>query len=65
MNVNVTLTSDEYRLLKAAPDLLDALQEFMSLIDAFGPNSDLGRHVGIERVRKARAALSKATGEQP
>lgn len=41
------------RLIDAAPDLLDALQEMVEIAESQG-----------HHVTKARAALTKATGEQ-
>lgn len=45
------------RLIAAAPDLLEALRAFIAEADA--------GHVTIETDKAARAAIARATGEQP
>jgi hypothetical protein len=54
------------RLIAAAPDLLEALQEITSdyadRFDLDDPSTNPGIKSSIEQ---ARAAISKATGEQP
>ena len=46
------------RLIAAAPDLLSALVEAVELIETISPVED-------DTLRRARAAIAKATGEQP
>ena len=50
------LGDDGYRLYKAAPELLDALQSFLAAMD-----SDF--HDLMLAKMKAQAAINKATGE--
>ena len=46
------------RLIAAAPDLLEALKEMVNLVELMCPFDG-------PQQRKARAAIAKATGEQP
>tara|TARA_Y100000004_G_scaffold86038_1_gene96490 strand:- start:752 stop:964 length:213 start_codon:yes stop_codon:yes gene_type:complete len=55
-NQRFALGDDGYRLYKAAPELLDALQSFLAAMD-----SDF--HDLMLAKMKAQAAINKATGE--
>jgi hypothetical protein len=44
------------RLIAAAPDLLEALKDMLPELESIGP---------LEKFERARAAIAKATGEQP
>ena len=50
------------RLIAAAPELLDALQGFVSLLRA--PSSPIRSRALAVEVEKGRALIAKATGEQ-
>ena len=51
------------RLIAAAPDILEALQDFLNWSDSVYYGEDTSRELVKTKV-KARAALAKATGEQ-
>lgn len=51
------------RLIAAAPDLLEALQEVMSWIDNWDPDFTFDNEWAGTEI-KARAAIKKATGEE-
>lgn len=48
------------RLIAAAPDLLEALQ---NVVDAWSSQFERQGHMAPEWAKKARAAITKATGE--
>ena len=52
------VTHPDMRLIAAAPDLLEALQEAVVYLGLYGETADNAK-------AKARAAIAKATGEQP
>ena len=52
------------RLIAAAPELLTALKNTIQILEAVRFSAGLGKNQ-LERIAKARAALAKATGEQP
>ena len=53
------------RLLLAAPDLLEALQQYgIGFSDEAAARAEFGNYE-VDRELKRRAAIAKATGEQP
>ena len=53
------------RLMSAAPDLLEALQQYgIGFSDEAAARAEFGDHE-VARELKRRAAIAKATGEQP
>lgn len=76
-----TVTIDDYcdavnrgRLIAAAPDMLEALQEVVSAIDGLHPDSGLVRALNrkgsaarqvLLALKVANAAIAKARGKQP
>lgn len=53
------------RLIAAAPDLLDALQQYgIGFTDESAARAEFGDYE-VDRELKRRAAISKAAGEQP
>jgi hypothetical protein len=53
----IDATPANARLIAAAPDLLDALEEFCGGLFSYPPGS-----IGDEVLQKAKAAIAKATG---
>jgi len=61
-NGNASLDNEaNARLIAAAPDLLDALQRFVTACDAYLPEPTHQAFCGL--FASARAAIAKATGE--
>ena len=58
--------ADSDRLMLAAPELLDSLDEMLIIYGSLYDSLELGRKDAIERsvIAKAIAAIAKATGEQ-
>ena len=52
------VSPEDGRLIAAAPDLLEALKDMTDLVQLMCP-------FDVPQQRKARAAIAKATGEQP
>lgn len=53
------------RLIAAAPDLLEALQQYrIGFTDEAAARAEFGNYE-VDRELKRRAAIAKATGEQP
>lgn len=50
-------TEEQARLIAAAPDLLESLEEFCGGLFRYPPGS-----IGDEVLQKAKAAIAKATG---
>jgi len=53
---------DDARLIAAAPDLLDELENCADLLDMCFSNAPVDSCIGVALI-KAKAAISKATGE--
>ena len=56
---------EDGRLIAAAPDLLDALQQYsIGFTDESAARAEFGDYE-VDRELKRRAAIARATGEQP
>lgn len=60
VDVMKAATREDYKLIAAAPDLLEALEELLKLHD----NEVFVKEPWEESMEQARAALAKARGEQ-
>lgn len=61
---NVFCSPEDAKLIAAAPDLLEALQDLFGASMVHCMMGD-GKDDQIEAIAKARAAVAKATGERP